>query len=423
MSTNANKQSNHLLSVIFLPQFATFFLSVIFSQISANMLNIVLIILTYKLTHSNFAVSILVMIFLIPQVFFSFFGGIIADAKNKRKILIFGNISRALALFLLFFVKGSLAFVYFFDLVIATVTQFYIPAEAPIIPHLVKKDQLLSANAIFGVCLFGSILVGYVGAGPAIQLFGEAGVFLFMSGMFVLSGVFVFFMPDVSPSIRKLREKDGMVANSIHLYRLVVSEFRDMVVVIRQTRTALSSLVFLSFSQVIILILATIVPDYAQKTLNVMPEDISLYIFAPAALGMIIASIIIGGKFAKTNKELIIGIGIFVSSLALFLFALIDLLHNINLADSVFAITFIAGIANACVFIPSQTIIQSTIGHKYLSKVYGILYSVIAVIAFVPIILAGVFADVLGVRWVLLGLAVLLLGVGIGRIIYNRRKN
>jgi MFS family permease len=121
------------------------------------MLSIVLIVLTYNITHSSFAVSVLVLAFLLPQVFFSFLGGIIADAKNKRKILIFGNVARALVLVAFFFVKDTLAFIYIFMLTIAVITQFYIPAEAPFIPHLVKKSQLLAANAIFGVSSFVAI--------------------------------------------------------------------------------------------------------------------------------------------------------------------------------------------------------------------------------------------------------------------------
>ena len=96
MSHSKRSSTNNLLGLLINPQFVVFSLSVIFSQIAANMLSIVLIVLTYRITHSNFAVSILVMSFLLPQVFFSFLGGIIADAKNKRKILFFGNIARAM---------------------------------------------------------------------------------------------------------------------------------------------------------------------------------------------------------------------------------------------------------------------------------------------------------------------------------------
>ena len=65
---------------------------------------------------------------------------------------------------------------------------------------------------------------------------------------------------------------------------------------------------------------------------------------------------------------------------------------------------------------------QSHVGHKSLSKVYGLLYAGVGILAFAPIILAGVFADFLGVRYVLLGIAVLLFVAGIGKIYLFRRR-
>lgn len=400
--------TNNLLRLFLRPQFIVFSLSVIFSQIAANMLSIVLIVITYNLTHSNFAVSILVMTYLLPQIFFSFLGGIVADAKNKRKILLFGNIARAIVMVAFFFVKDVLVFIYLFMFLVAILTQFYIPAEAPIIPHLVKRQQLLAANAIFGICLFGSILVGYVMAGPAMRIFGSSGVFIFMAALFTAAYLCVQLMPDVSPSVKKLRTKKTISANVFHLYHLVWKEFRGVIKILREKQSVTSSLIFLALSQVIILVLATIVPDYAQETLHIPAEDISLVIFAPAALGMLISSFLIGSRFTRKNHERLIDIGIFLSSIVLFLFAAIDLQKYFNLVVLSVGITFIAGIANACIFIPTQTIIQSNVGHKSLSKVFGLLYLAVGIFAFAPIILTGVFADVLGVKSVLVGIGILL---------------
>lgn len=386
------------------------------------MLSIVLIVLTYNLTKSNLAVSILVLAFLLPQIFFSFLGGIIADAKNKRKILLFGNITRALILVLFFFVNDSLLFIYLFMLAVAILTQFYIPAEAPLIPHLVKKKQLLAANAIFGVCLFGSILIGYVLAGPAMRIFGSSGVFLFMAALFGIAFISVQLMPDVAPSVKKLRTKKTFMANLIHLYHLVGIEFKDVIRILREKRKVTSSLLFLALSQVITLLLATIVPDYAQETLRIPTEDISLVMFAPAAFGTFVAAIIIGSRFAKSNKDRLMTIGIFLSSIVLFLFATIDLQKYINLLYLSVGITLIAGIANSCIFIPAQTLVQTHVSHKSLSKVFGLLYLVVGIMALIPIILTGFFADILGVRAALIGIGTLLLIIGLAKVFLFKER-
>ncbi len=413
---------NNLLALLLRPQFVVFALSVVFSQIASNMLNLVLIVLTYNITQSSFAVSVLVLAFLLPQVLFSFLGGIIADAKNKRKILIFGNLARALILVVFFFVKDTLAFIYIFMLVVAVVTQFYIPAEAPFIPHLVKKKQLLAANAIFGVCLFGSILIGYVAAGPAMRIFGSNGVFIFMAALFVLSYVCVQFIPNVSLSNRKLRTEKTVIGNAIRLYKLVLAEFIEVLHLLREKRSVASSFLFLALSQVIILVLATIIPDYARKTLQIPAEDISLVIFAPAAFGMLVASFVIGSKFVKFSHERTIDIGIFLSSFILVLFGIIDQQKQVNLVYFALAVTFLAGVANACIFVPAQTIIQTNVSHKSLSKVFGLLFLVVGIVAFVPLIITGVFADVLGVRVVLSGIGFSLLVLGLIKLVVLKDK-
>lgn len=415
-------QNNNLISLLFRPQFVVFCLSVLFSQIASNMLSIVLIVLTYNITHSSFAVSVLVLAFLLPQVFFSFLGGIIADAKNKRKILIFGNVARALVLVAFFFVKDTLAFIYIFMLTIAVITQFYIPAEAPFIPHLVKKSQLLAANAIFGVCLFGSILIGYVAAGPAMRIFGSNGVFLFMAGLFLLSYICIQMMPNVSLSVKKLRTEKTTVGNIVHLYKLVVVEFADVLSLLKSKRSVASSFLFLALSQVIILILATIVPDYARRTLHIPAEDISVVVFAPAAFGMLVASFFIGSKFTKISHERIIDIGLILSSVVLFGFSSIDLVKNANIVFLAVGVTFLAGIANACIFVPAQTIVQTHVSNRSLSKVFGLLYLVVGIIAFAPLILTGVFADVLGVRVVLIGIGVALLAIALAKMAFLRDR-
>lgn len=419
-----NLDKNNLLSVLFRPQFLVFSFSVIFSQIATNMLNIVLILLTYKLTNSSFAVSILIITFLLPQVALSFMGGIIADAKNKRRILLFGNLGRVLVLLLLYFAKESLAMIYIFQLAISIITQFYIPAETPLIPYLVRKNQLLAANAVFGVCLFGSILVGYVIAGPSINLFGESGVFIFMAFLFFLAYLCILMMPKIKTKTEKIRTEETLIKNIIHIFKLVITEFKICIHVLRSKPVVFSAVTFLALSQVIILIIATLIPDYAEKVIGIHPEDISLVIFAPAALGMISASVFIGSFFArKKNEERIIDFGIFLSVIVLFLFSTIDIYKNINIVAETVIISFMAGVANACIFIPAQTLIQVFVEEKYLSKIYGLLFAVVGVMALLPIILAGAFADVLGVKVNLFGISILLFAIGLFRLfILNSKK-
>jgi len=45
--------------------------------------------------------------------------------------------------------------------VISTVTQFFAPAEQALIPLLVRRENLMAANALFTTTMMGALIVGF----------------------------------------------------------------------------------------------------------------------------------------------------------------------------------------------------------------------------------------------------------------------
>lgn len=420
--------SQDIVRVLSIPQFLYFTLSVIFSQMAINMMNIVLIFLIFFLTNSNFSVSMLVLTFLVPQVVLSFVGGIVADLFNRRKVLYVSNLLRGVILLVLFFDSHSRFLVYIIALATSVVTQFYVPAEAPIIPNLVKEKYLIAANSVFGICLFGSILVGYIIAGPSIQYLGRSGVFLFLGGLFALASIFSFMIP--IEAAKPEATHDGPV--SIEIRKSLGEEIHSMYMLLRYTKKAGSAFFLLIFSQVVIWVLATIVPGYARHILDVPAEDLSVLLFAPAAFGMIVSSLLIGSKFSKTNENKLMNVGIFLSALSLVLFPAITIISrssivrginhflpgafDINIVTLMLLVALAAGCANALISIPSQAVIQTVIPESSRSKIYGLLFALIGAFSLIPIILAGGIADIFGVGLVLIIMGIIIFGIGLSRI-------
>lgn len=417
LSKKNSTSSNGIFAVLKQRNYLIFSFSVVFTQLAFNMMNVVLIFAVYSITTSTLAVSVLLLTFLLPQIFFSFLGGIIADAKNKRKILIIGNIIRAVSVLGLFFFHGNLGIIYLLALIIAITTQFYVPAETPMIPYLVKEKYLLAANAMFGVCLFGSILIGYVLAGPLLNILGDYGIFLFIASLFAIACVCVALMPNVTPSIRKFRTEPTLLKNIAHLYKLVWEEFDQCIALIKDKPHVAVSLLFLALPQVITYLLATLVPDFATTTLHIKTQNISLFLFAPAAFGTIFAAVVIGSLFTKVSKDKIMNFGIFLSAFALFALAVIDRQHVISLLPCTIFVAFLAGISNSLIFVPSQTVVLTEVKDEFRSKIFGLLFAVVGVMALVPILLAGVFADAVGTKTVLVTIASLLSVLGVVKLL------
>ncbi len=418
----------HILKVLSYPPYFYFSLSVIFSQIAFNMMNIILIFLVFYLTSSNFAVSMLILIFLIPQIIFSFIGGIVADHISKPKILVFGNILRALALVVLFFNIQSVFVMYLVALAIAIITQFYVPAEPPLIPHLVGRKQLIAANSIFGLNLFGSILIAYVLAGPALTLLGRTHVFILLSILFLIASVSAFSIPPEKTKTGGLSLKHLLK----DLKNAVRREFLDSYAILRKSGKLRGAFFLLIFSQVIILVLATVIPGYAKGILQVPTEDVSLLVFAPAAFGLMFSALLIGGVNSVKSKDNLMNYGLFLSGFVLLLFPFItSIAHSevigtlntllparleVDVLSLALVISFFAGVGNAMVFVPSQAIIQEMAPENFRSKIYGLLFALVGVFSLVPVILAGGLADIFGVGSVLMGIGLSIATVGLIRV-------
>ena len=93
-----------------------------------------LTVIISKSTGSTTAVSALILTFLVPAVLFSAVAGVFVDRIDRRLVLIVTNILRGLAFVAVFFVGNNLVPIYLLNIFISTVTVFFAPAEAAMIP-------------------------------------------------------------------------------------------------------------------------------------------------------------------------------------------------------------------------------------------------------------------------------------------------
>ena len=162
-----------ILEALSIKSFSYLMLSELFSQIAMNLLIFVLLILVFNLVRSSISVSGVILAFTIPALFFGILAGIYVDRWNKKHVLFYTNLLRAVLVFPLFFLNTSLFAIYVITFLVSLATQFFIPAEAPIIPLIVEKRLLLSANALFSMGIFASILIAYAVSGPFLLFFGD----------------------------------------------------------------------------------------------------------------------------------------------------------------------------------------------------------------------------------------------------------
>jgi len=378
-----------------------------------NMMNFILILVAFSLTNSNTAVSGIVLSFTIPAVIFGVLAGVYVDRWNKKQVLFITNITRTIFLIFLAIFNKSLIAVYVLSFLISIVTQFFIPAETPIIPLIVGKEMLLSANALFGLALYGSILLAYGLSGPFLILLGSANAFIALAALYLIAALCILLVGKPKLIVRE-KHTTGHFKNLFgeikHAFSLIIS--------IRDISRAFFLLIL---SQVLILIIAVIGPGYAKQILKISINEFPLYFVTPAALGMGIGAFILTNYFHHISKQKTATVGLFITSVVLFLLpygskvtsrAFIQDINGylphfmtITILHLMIILAFIMGIAISLIFVPSNTIIQEQTSDEVRGKIYGTLNTLVSLCSILPVVVIGSLADVFGVKAVLVSLA------------------
>lgn len=408
---------NHIFSALSEKSFLYAWLGEIFALIATNIFNFFLVLVVFELTHSNTANSGVVLTIIIPSIIFGVLAGAFVDRWNKKKVLLIVNIARALLLVLLAFYVDNLFFLYTVSFIFSFITQFFIPAELPILPSVVDKKNLYSANALFGVSIYGSVLIAYVLAGPLIILLKPFGTLLLLAMMFFIASIFIFF-------INLIYAKKQQMEEEVERENI----FKDMkyaLSLISHTKDVSQSIFFLALSQTLVLVLATIAPGYASSVLGIPVVQFPMLFVAPAALGVVIGAGILISFFQNRSKYALITTGVFLSGICmLFLpygskvaskgFVQIINLYlpkflHIDILHIVVVLAFILGFSNSLVFVPANTILQEKTSEEFRGKVYGFLNAFIGVLSLLPVIIVGGLADLVGVGAVITGIGIFLL--------------
>ncbi|MDE7339916.1 MAG: MFS transporter [Lachnospiraceae bacterium] len=133
----------------------------------------------------------------IPMVIFSLFGGVIADRKNKRNIMVALDFTTAAVILIFSFALGKVSLVPLMITVLMIlygISGIYQPAVQASIPLIAEKQFLMQGNAVINMV---STLAGLLGPIIGGVLFGAFGIMpiLFISvGCFVFSAVMEIFI-------------------------------------------------------------------------------------------------------------------------------------------------------------------------------------------------------------------------------------
>jgi predicted MFS family arabinose efflux permease len=132
-------------------------------------------------------------------------------------------------------------------------------------------------------------------------------------------------------------------------------------------------------------------------------------LIVPAGIGMVGGAIAIGQFLKDKNKARMIEIGLLLAATCLFTLGMIKKLPQNNISLLVASLVLTLGFANALVSVSAQTLLQLNSTEETRGKIFGALNMMVNIAATIPVMLAGVTADLVSPLSVLIGVAVLIL--------------
>src|SRR4029453_16702248 len=190
----------------------------------------------------------------------------------RRLVLIATNVLRGIAVIGLLLVGNHFLLLLLLNIFISTVTVFFAPAEAAMIPQVVPRKQLLAANGIFTLTLNAAFALGFALLGPLVVKIAGAPALIFVVAVtyFIAAG-FCVTLP-ASPPKPKPVPAGGHAMTESDALKSVFIQLSEGLAYIRDHREIRWSLIYLATTASLVGVLGVLGPSFAELTLGLKPE-------------------------------------------------------------------------------------------------------------------------------------------------------
>lgn len=266
----------------------------------------------FLLTGSSFAVGLIGVFQAVPLLLLSLFGGVIADAVDRRRLLLItqvglGAVSLALAIATqLGF--ASVPLLYLLTAVGACFSALDNPTRASLAPTLVDRRLIRAAMALNQTVFQFGLVFGSVVAGIVIGRLGLAGAYWLDVASFAASFVAVWLMR-TPPRVATERQP-------------VLHALAEGVRYLAATRILLATM-SLDFLATFFGSPRALFPYYAERVFHVGPEGLGL-LYASMGAGALVAAVGSGWTARVQRQGLTVLVAVSVWGLAIALFGVLD---------------------------------------------------------------------------------------------------
>jgi len=362
-------------------------------------------------TGSPLATGLVFVAATLPNLLLSPIAGTFVDRWNHKETLIVSDILRAAIVLLLPLVAiMNVLLVYPMVFAVTTISIFFRPARAAILPQMVEERDLLTANSALWVCESLADNLGYPLAGVFVVTLGASVPLAFWvdSATYLASATLLTTI--IVKAARPPRVQDVATAARVGLIR----EMRAGWSFLRAQRTLFTNTIQAAIGQFTIGITIALVPIYALRVYEGSTlgwQAVYGFLETGIGVGNLIGGFAIGLIGARFAKGRLVIAGYVVWGLMV---ALMALTNHVELA---IGFSFGQGVANMVFVIPTQTLFQELTPPSLMGRVIGIRFAIVFGSMTIAMALGAGMAEFLDVSIVIAFFGLVTMGAGLAGLL------
>ncbi len=336
--------------------FRTVYLGAFASNIGTWMQNVVLGALAYSLTKSAVFVGIMTAAQLGPLLLFSVVGGMLADAFDRKRLLMILSVQQAAFSVLLALVTlpddPNRAAMVAVVLCIGIGNALYAPIFSAVVPVLVPRRDISGAISLNSVQMNASRVVGPAIGTTIYAAFGPSWVFLLNAVSFVF----------VIASLTRVTLPDPPASGAQGLHRLL-----EGFQVARSQRVIGQCLITIFVFSFVCLPFITQMPKIAGDHLGIDPKSTSYgLLYGCFGLGAVVGALSIGTVFSQSSKAKLTRNGLIGFAVMLVAFS------ALRAPIPAYAVILVLGCVYFAVITSLSTVLQEDLDDKVRGKVMAL---------------------------------------------------
>jgi DHA3 family macrolide efflux protein-like MFS transporter len=376
---------------------------------ATNALIYSLLVFTIRQSDTAIATGVLLLTMIVPSAMLGAIAGVVVDRVPRGLILFSACLLRAVLVFMLISAKDSLPGIYAVSLGLGVVTQFAVPAEAAVVPHIVRSQSLVAANSFLNLGMLVSQVLGMLVLAPALlRTTNGDPLLLLLLVLFAISAALITIIPQfrfVSPEGR------GEVS-----MRAVRREFAESWLYLSRDSIAFLALVLLVVTSISTLIVATMLPKFSSQVLHIAPENI-VFVLAPVGVAVFLGLRSVEFLAGRFNKLVTISAAYVLMAASLIALGLVagsaarlqaidpvGVLSDDRAARICVTILYagLYGFALTVVLTMGRVLLNERIPLAMQGRVFAAQSILANLVAIIPVLAAGLIADAIGVHPVLI---------------------